>query len=175
MVEIGDETGLIRRPVRQGGAPLTCFAAARSPATAALSNATQIGVWQLLASRSPRGRLRADIASPAAREWVARSAAAGSAIRRSSDGFAAPALNSKTRSAFCATSDARMQDSSRSCPLLGAACCSPSMPLRDREELTLTVEHRAAAGMPTVNLELIGRHDALALQVPNPKPKSPNQ
>jgi len=40
---------------------------------------------------------------------------------------------------------------------------------RDGEELTLTVEHRAAAGIPTVNLELIGRHDALALQVAEPQ------
>ena len=39
---------------------------------------------------------------------------------------------------------------------------------RDGEMLSLTVEHRAAASMPPVNLELVGHHDALALQVVAP-------
>jgi RecA-family ATPase len=36
---------------------------------------------------------------------------------------------------------------------------------RDGDELTLTVEHRAASAMPTVSLELAERENALALQV----------
>jgi len=40
---------------------------------------------------------------------------------------------------------------------------------RDGEMLSLTVEHRAAASMPPVNLELVGHHDALALQVVAPQ------
>jgi hypothetical protein len=36
---------------------------------------------------------------------------------------------------------------------------------RDGDELTLTVEHRAAAAMPTVTLELAERANALALEV----------
>lgn len=36
---------------------------------------------------------------------------------------------------------------------------------RDGEELTLTVEHRAAAAMPTVTIELAERANALALEV----------
>jgi RecA-family ATPase len=47
---------------------------------------------------------------------------------------------------------------------------------RNGEDLTLTVEHRAAAAMPTVTLELMQRADALALEVvdrrnpPTPRP-----
>ena len=49
---------------------------------------------------------------------------------------------------------------------------------RDGEDLTLTVEHRAAPAMPTVTLELAQRADALALEVvdrrnsPTPPPSS---
>src|ERR1700716_376728 len=49
---------------------------------------------------------------------------------------------------------------------------------RDGEDLTLTVEHRAAPAMPTVSLELAQRADALALEVddrrnpPTPPPSS---
>jgi hypothetical protein len=40
---------------------------------------------------------------------------------------------------------------------------------RDGEQLCLTVEHRAAAAMPTVKLELAERDNALALQVNEPQ------
>jgi hypothetical protein len=36
---------------------------------------------------------------------------------------------------------------------------------RDGPNLTLTVEHRAAPSMPAIDLELVPRHDALALEV----------
>ena len=36
---------------------------------------------------------------------------------------------------------------------------------RDGPKLTLTVEHRAAPSMPAIDLELVPRHDALALEV----------
>jgi hypothetical protein len=36
---------------------------------------------------------------------------------------------------------------------------------RDGPNLTLTVEHRAAPSMPAIHLELVPRHDALALEV----------
>jgi hypothetical protein len=37
---------------------------------------------------------------------------------------------------------------------------------REGTKLTLTVEHRAAPSMPAIDLELVSRNDALALQVP---------
>ena len=47
---------------------------------------------------------------------------------------------------------------------------------RDGPNLTLTVEHRAAPSMPAIDLELVPRHDALALEVlastPSPTPAS---
>ena len=47
---------------------------------------------------------------------------------------------------------------------------------RDGPNLTLTVEHRAAPSMPAIDLELVARHDALALEVlastPSPTPVS---
>jgi hypothetical protein len=52
---------------------------------------------------------------------------------------------------------------------------------RNGEDLTLTVEHRAAPAMPTVTLELAQRADALALEVvdrrnpPAPPPSSVDQ
>ena len=42
---------------------------------------------------------------------------------------------------------------------------------RDGDELTLTVEHRAAAAMPTVTLELAERANALALEVVDRRPQ----
>jgi hypothetical protein len=46
---------------------------------------------------------------------------------------------------------------------------------RNDEELTLTVEHRAAPSLPPINLELAQRGDALALQLraAPPEPESP--
>lgn len=41
---------------------------------------------------------------------------------------------------------------------------------RDGEKLTLTVEHRAAASAPAIDLELVQRHAALALEVSAPAP-----
>jgi hypothetical protein len=42
---------------------------------------------------------------------------------------------------------------------------------RDRDQLTLTVEHRAASAMPAITLELAERADALALQVVDRRPR----
>jgi hypothetical protein len=47
---------------------------------------------------------------------------------------------------------------------------------RNGEQLTLTVEHRAAPAMPTVMIELTQRIDALALEVVDPRtPQAPAQ